>query len=121
MMYYVHYSDPGEYIEEMKKDAVTSIIEDDIARVTQMTSLSKMGPTLRYVHVVAGYVCGKRIVKLKRFLGEITPAKDGVSDHDKLVMERAQKTVQLIIDSMAELGLEVRSGILSLGEGVFND
>lgn len=121
MMYYVHFSDPGEYLEEMKKDAVTSLIDDDIARVTQMTSVSKMGPTMRHVHVVAGYVAGKRIVKLKRYLGEIMPAKEGVTDHDKLVMERAQKTVQLIIDSMVDLGLEVRSGIPSLGEGVFND
>ncbi len=102
-----------EFCDELKKDFGPHLehayeVNRRIVRVTGLTRPSSMSPNIRHHYVSASYSIQGQVIRLEQNCGELW----GISTTDKPVLDKEKEITDKLTQTIKELGLEQRAGIL---------
>lgn len=101
----VRFNDNGEFIENLTKDRES--VDRRIVRVTTLYRQSTFAASIRHLTVVATTRISGELVRLEVYCGDLW----GLGK-DKPILDKAEALQHILTNRCAELGLEVRSGLL---------
>lgn len=136
----IRFTNPGDWIAELKADAALDAIADNLCRVAIVNSTATteqvegrwtpggLRPVLTYLskHLEATYLARGQLVKLSCYCG--VALKDNVTDPEWIEAGRSlteatakalQQALRRVQTALAPLGLEVRGGGFAIPDGAW--
>lgn len=116
----VRFNSVEEFCDELRKEKGN--IQRRIVRVTNLYIPTRLTPNIQYVSVLSTFIAGpfldaapragETIVRLEHHCGDIW-SRGGT---DVEALKKAEEVTKTIEKVCQELGLDVRSGVIDLGE-----
>jgi len=97
-------------MDELKKDAMASVIQRGIVRVTKSTERTRE-PGCSDVFVITGYLANGQLVELKQHMGELWGVCMRDSHNEETQTRAFEKVESLIKEIEAIGGLDIRAGV----------
>ena len=107
----VQFNAVDEFLAELTTDRTQ--VDRKLVRVTNLYQQSTQVPSLQYVSVVATARVATDIVRLDVYCGEVWNVD---TQHSGPVLKKAEALQQRIREACAQLGFEVRAGVLKNAE-----
>lgn len=102
----VQFNDIDEFIENLAKDR--EFVDRRIVRVTNLYRQSTLTPSIRHLTAIATTRISGELVRLEVYCGDLW----GLGK-DQPILDKAEALQRILINRCAELGIEVRSGLLT--------
>jgi len=100
-----------EFLAELTKDI--ELVDRRIVRITNLYQGSTVSPSLKHLSVVATAKVGVDIVRLDVYCGDVWGLN---TQHNDVTRKKAQDIQHRITQAGAQLGFEIRAGILEAEE-----
>lgn len=107
----VQFNTVNEFLAELTTDLTQ--VDRKLVRVTHLYQQSKQAPSLQYVSVVATARVATDIIRLDVYCGEVWNVN---TQHNEPVLKKAEALQQRIREACAQLGMDVRAGLLKSAE-----
>ncbi len=101
----VEFANPSEFLAELRKDS--RHVDRGIVRVTECRRASAMSPVL-LVSIVGTARVGADMYRVERVCGVLC----GIERNDRRALAKMHKQREILRNSCADLGLDVRLGAL---------
>lgn len=108
-MSYVRFTNLSLFVEELWKDA--ALVDRRIVRMVEFSDGWSATPGLRYLRLIVTARVGQDILRVDCYCG----ATCGIRAHDQQVREQLARQRRSLEQNCAELGIDVRFGILDGG------
>jgi len=107
----VQFNTVTEFLAELTADL--GHVDRKLVRVTCLYQHSTQAPSMQYVSVVATARAAADIIRLDVYCGEVWNVD---TQHNELVLNKAEAVQQRIREACAQLGCDVRAGLLKSTE-----
>lgn len=107
----VQFNTVNEFLAELTTDLTQ--VDRKLVRVTHLYQQSKQTPSMQYVSVVATARVATDIIRLDVYCGEVWNVN---TQHNEPVLKKAEALQQRIREVCAQLGMDVRAGLLKSAE-----